>query len=263
MIPVLHGVWATSTSVLPPVSGYRLWLDASDGSTFTFSSGTSVSEWRDKSTNAYVFQQNTAANQPSRSGTKNSLSTVVFDGSNDYLVSTAAASTWKFLSDGSGATTFTVLLTPSSSVVDFYLSTAANSSLIGIANYVNTTGAILGASSSNGVAGGANIMYAESAISPATSTWYVHTAKYDQNNGTVANRVMSYTNAGAAATNAANKTPSTANPSYTLYIGTLAEDPTTYAFGGNLAEILIYPSVLNDTDRAAVRDYLNTKWAVY
>jgi len=47
------GFLATSAALAGPMTGgLELWLDANDAATFTFSSGNSVSEWRDKSGNA-------------------------------------------------------------------------------------------------------------------------------------------------------------------------------------------------------------------
>ena len=55
------------------------WWDASDASTFTFSSGAEVSQWRDKSGNARHFAQATAGNQPTRAVvTQNGLPGVTF-----------------------------------------------------------------------------------------------------------------------------------------------------------------------------------------
>lgn len=67
------------------------WWDSSDASTFTYSSGSVVSEWRDKSGNGRHFGQSDVSKQPSRSGTINGKATVVFDGTNDSMVSTAYA----------------------------------------------------------------------------------------------------------------------------------------------------------------------------
>jgi hypothetical protein len=70
------------------ISNLYLWLDADDASTFTYSSGTVVSQWNDKSANGYNATQATVANQPSR---VTSPSTgVKFDGSNDVLSTTAS-----------------------------------------------------------------------------------------------------------------------------------------------------------------------------
>ena len=64
---------AASGSFAPTdISGLRLWLDASDASTFTYSSGVIVSRWADKSGNANHANQSTGSLQPSRTGTINS-----------------------------------------------------------------------------------------------------------------------------------------------------------------------------------------------
>lgn len=68
------------------VSGLVLWLDPTDATTYTVSTG--VSEWRDKSGNGKHFAQTTGNNQPTLStiGGKTALS---FDGSNDHLLTTS------------------------------------------------------------------------------------------------------------------------------------------------------------------------------
>ena len=70
---------------LPVKNELVMWLDAADDTTFSYSSGTVVSQWRDKSGLNNHVSQATLANQPSRSTIKNSRKTVVFDGSNDNL----------------------------------------------------------------------------------------------------------------------------------------------------------------------------------
>ena len=51
---------------LPVKGGLVLWLDAADDTTFSYSSGTEVSQWRDKSGYNNHANQSTVANQPSR-----------------------------------------------------------------------------------------------------------------------------------------------------------------------------------------------------
>ena len=74
------------TTDLPVKNGLALWLDAADDTTFSYSSGTSVSQWRDKSGNNRHFFQATAGNQPSRSAVINSRKAIQFTAaSNKYL----------------------------------------------------------------------------------------------------------------------------------------------------------------------------------
>ena len=49
---------------LPVKDRLLLWLDAADDSTFSYSSGTEVSQWRDKSGNNFHANQATVGNQP-------------------------------------------------------------------------------------------------------------------------------------------------------------------------------------------------------
>ena len=70
-----------------PVAGASLWLDATNTSSFTFSSGSIVSQWSDLSGNGYHFTQATLANQPNRNGTQNGLSAVTFG--SDFLANTS------------------------------------------------------------------------------------------------------------------------------------------------------------------------------
>ena len=82
---------SSPTVVLPPLpvtSGLQVHLDAADSTTFSYSSGVSVSQWRDKSGNARHFSQATASLQPQRTGTQNGYSVVAFDGADDYMAST-------------------------------------------------------------------------------------------------------------------------------------------------------------------------------
>jgi hypothetical protein len=72
-----------------PVAGYEVWWDASDDASFTFSSGSTVSTWTDRSANAYVLGAWTGTTN--RNGTVNGLSTVLFTGAS-ALQSNLAAS---------------------------------------------------------------------------------------------------------------------------------------------------------------------------
>ena len=75
------------------VSTTEVWLDATDNDTITESSG-AVSQWTDKTSNAFTFDQATGANQPTvTSSVLNSLQGIVFDGASDRLVNTTLSIT--------------------------------------------------------------------------------------------------------------------------------------------------------------------------
>ena len=77
----LANKWGTPLPPPIPTTSLQLWLDADDASTFSYSSGALVSQWRDKSGRGTHLAQGTEYRQPSRSGTRNGRTTVMFDGS--------------------------------------------------------------------------------------------------------------------------------------------------------------------------------------
>jgi hypothetical protein len=263
----IHNVGAGGPT--SPVTGSKLWLDASDASTFSYSSGTLVSQWNDKSSNSYAFTQGTVGSQPSRSGTQNTLSTLVFDGSNDLLTSTAASSVWKFLHDGTGATVFVVAkqsytsnFSSAGEILNTY-GTIATSNIgagVELSRYSSSTSSQYLAQVNNGVA--SNYVY-NSLINATTGNQFaVATFNFDTNNATIANKLPGYLNSDSVNASAAPTwtTSSTANPSQTLLIG--CGISSINPFKGEVAEILIYTSILSTTDRNTNINYLRNKWGI-
>ena len=81
----------TQSFVPTQIPGCQLWFDAADTTTFSYSSGTTISEWRDKSKNAYSVIQGTVLNQPTLTTVaQNSLPGIQFSQST-YLYQTATA----------------------------------------------------------------------------------------------------------------------------------------------------------------------------
>jgi len=228
------------TTDLPVKDSLILWLDAADDTVFSYSSGTVVSQWRDKSgLNNHVIQP-TVANQPSRSTIKNSRKTVVFDGSNDNLYNTGnvfPSSTTNYTKiavvyQTSTATTGNVISSKTATVgsstahafyfsgttyiklwhdVDFVTSsTALNTNTLGIISgtYVNSTG--LGSLYVNGTASGT---------------------------GTAANR----------------------NIRQDIQIGGVID---CCFFTGEICEVLVFSKVLSTTELKQVHTYLGQKWGI-
>ena len=267
MSPIL-GITASQNYpriVNPPVTGYKVWLDASDTSTITSSSG-SVSQWTDKSVNAYAFTQATSTNQPT-TGTRtiNSKNVLDFDGTTDYLYSTAAISTWKFLH--STVSTIFIVSQPDVSADMALISTEAGStSRVGMYCYLPASGSKIEANCDKGSSG--NAVYASNtALTYNTSAMYT-TYKSDPANGTAASRIQISKNAGSfAGGNVATNAPSTADSENSLTIGCVLDlfggvrYPGSW-FNGNIAEILIYDSALSGGDITSTQSYLATKWGI-
>lgn len=69
-----------------PLANIQLWLDASDASTITLTSG-AVSNWADKSGNGIDFAQGTAMNRPIvQAAEQNGRDVIRFDGIDNYLI---------------------------------------------------------------------------------------------------------------------------------------------------------------------------------
>jgi hypothetical protein len=261
MSPIL-GILASSQKTGLPVAGANLWLDAANATSFAFSSGSVVSSWTDRTT-GLIFSQGTVANQPSRSGTQNGLPVVVWDGTNDQLVSTAAASQWTYLSNGSGSTTFSVVRSTQTAGRTFMatVSSLASSSIGYTQEFVAANGnfetSMYRGASGNVLINDSNAM--------TVNTFAIITAVQDPNNATTGNKLQVYKNQGAATNSTIVGTFATANtsaPSATLAFGGASGNPTTDPFKGDLAEIITYPSILGTTDRNLVITYLKAKWGL-
>lgn len=263
------GIYASQISgrlvVNPPVSGYKVWLDASDSTTITASSG-SVSQWTDKSANAYTFTQATGSYQPT-TGTrsisgKNALD---FDGTSDWLYSTAAISTWKFLH--STQSTIFIVSQPDVSADMTLISTEAGStSRVGMYCYLPASGSKIQAYCDKGSSG--NAVYASNtALTYSTSAMYT-TYKSDPANGTAANRIQISKNGGSfAGGNVATNAPSTADSENSLTIGCVLDLFNGVRYPGSwmnglIAEILIYDSALTSQQIIDTNSYLATKWGI-
>jgi len=249
MIGAITAGLFSPTSGQLPVSGAALWLDASDANTFTFSSGSRVSEWRDKSGNARNMTQATSTYQPNRTATQNSLSAVKMRESSVKYFMRNTSYNW-----ANSAFTMLCVVRPLVGEYTAYLSQDASAHLQ------------LGQDPST------PSVLAISRISQATAT----------SNLTLANNTtgqITYKSAGVSSgTVVVQIYKSKVAASSTITLGSLSTQAVTmiggsrsdlaptiadfYGDGGFLCELIVYPSQLNDTDRNAVEDYLIAKWGL-
>lgn len=238
----------------------KLWLDASDTSTISVS-GSDVTQWTDKSTNAYTFTQATAAYRP-QSGTRTQNSRNVIDwGTNDRLVSTNSAGTWKFLHDGTDHTIFFAFKSDANGSTQFVLNTNNGSSAnVGMQGY-KTSADAWGHFITRGVSGSLVVSNSTANSSLGTAFDYIAILN-DPDNATAANRSDIRIKQGSAIkNNAAANAVSTSDPIATLSIGDYL-DGDNRAFDGMVAEIIIYTSVLSASNLLSVQQYLARKWNV-
>jgi len=220
-----------------PLAGYSLWLDASDATTFSFSSGSFVSQWRDKSGNTYHFDQVTAAFQPERqSNIQNSLPSVYFNADN------LSNNSWNWST--SAFTVVAVVKNRNTPSFDGIISRGVLNSLqLGYDNANKYAISRIGAATSstnltNTSSNSDVIVYKSAGILAGVVTTDVY------KNGTAATSSVVVSSVIAGGPNILGATRD----------GGL--DPIV----GYISEVLIYPSQLSDTDRNTVEAYLKTKW---
>lgn len=229
MIGVVASSYAPAVAGWAPtdIAGCQLWLDADDAATFTYSSGVVVSQWDDKSGNGRHVSQGTVANQPSRNGTQNGRTTVVFDGTNDVLAganqSAQASQTWFFVMQDTG-TQFQSGQFCRWGNIRFDRNNDASETLtfskIGVVNHA--TGQAIG------------------------SAWNVWT-------WSIATNVMTLYKDGASLYTSGSNAINTSSAAFTV-------GAASSYFRGEMAEVIVYSTALSGTDRQAVEDYLSAKW---
>ena len=244
-IAAIHG---TGVAVSPqPISGYSLWLDAADPDVFTYSSGTIVSQWNDKSANAYNFTQSTVGSQPSRNATQNGLSAVTFGS--------------KFMGNGSlnwGSSASTVFVVAEE---DKTLGTTFQNLVTTGTGSNNEWGyGII----DNTIPGGLGDTLAIFKIGQGYSSF--GTAMTNGNADVLAFKTAGISAGTVIASGYKNGTAVTTQPatlsSTTSAIGIQIGANSTggESYFGTMCEIILYPSQLSDVDRNLVEAYLKTKW---
>jgi hypothetical protein len=246
----LYGIAAevdSTPTTTPPVAGYTCWLDSSDPSSFTYSSGTLVSQWNDKSGNGYHFTQGTSGYQPNRISTirQNNYPVVTFAG--DFLANSSinwgASNSTLFLvtkEDKIAGTGYQNLFTTGTGATGqwgYGISDAGAGDKIGIFDILQ------GFTAFNSVASTANadiLAFTSAGISSGsvTSNLFV--------NGT------------ADSLNPRTQTSTTSAAGALLGAANTANEP----FYGYFCEVLLYPSQLSNTDRNSVEAYLKSKWGI-
>jgi hypothetical protein len=244
---------------ITPVAGYFTWLDAADTSTIT-KSGSAVSQWTDKSANAFAFTQATSAYKPDSGLDTQNGKNVLTWGVNDRLVNTAASSNWKFLHYDTGTIFVAFKQTVAGNSAGIMQTNGASSVQTGFYIFHQATSKIQHqvSFSSSG-----NTVVNNNTDNNAVDTNFTYlTILSDPRNATAANRSDIRVKQGSAIknntqTNAAANT----NPTNTLSIGDY-QDAGGIAINGTVGEIIIYNSILSAGDILLNQQYLANKWGV-
>jgi hypothetical protein len=227
------------TGITLPVSGASLWLDASDATTFTFSSGTVVSQWNDKSGNGRNFAQATVANQPTRNTNIQNGYAGVIGTANDVL---STSYNWV----NSAFTVFLVVKPSSTSGFMGWMGshTTTGCPALGTANTTGEYSLFRTGISTNPSNLVATLSNADVAVWKSSGV----------SGGTVSSTI--YKNGTQSSTNPGYSSSGTGTIATLFASSTGLDDPCT----GYLFEVIVYPSQLSDIDRNKVEGYLRAKW---
>lgn len=261
---MLNNIAAISgTGVVPftpaSIANLKAWYDAADTATISLS-GSAVTQWNDKSANAFNLTQGTSARRPqSGVNTLNSLNVITFDG-NDVLQAATAAN-WTFLNNLGGATVFfTALYDTSAAQTMIFDTSTSTTGAIGVTTFRGSSDK-LGAFVVFG--SGGNYVSLDSNLQTLTdSTAFYWSMKLDNSNATAANRIKVSVNGGAeSGANTSTGVASVLAPAQPLFLGSY-DSAGSQGFQGRIAEIIMYSGILSAPDIASVNAYLASKWAI-
>ena len=233
---------------LPVKNGLVMWLDAADDTTFSYSSGTNVSQWRDKSGNNFHANQSTTGQQPLRNTTNNSRKSVFFN----------AASRLDYMTISSGIS----LPTDASIFIIYKPSAQVYNYAVLIDNYHGLGGAYgfviqrVNNLSQFYYANGNGSTFVDASASPWTYT----------------DNVIQLLSLNKSSSTATPYISGTAQTSRTVFANT-AQYTTGLAIGywgngggrfynGDMCEILIFNRSLSSTEMKQVHTYLGQKWGI-
>jgi hypothetical protein len=234
------------------ISNCSLWLDAADTTTIS-SSGGSISQWRDKSSNALVLSQATSANQPTLGPLLNNLQTIQFT-TTQSLVSTSnlltnPAQTW-----------FTIFNAYNNTNTNrFFINHSSNISITGGEYFFGGNGTIwANIKSGNLSLQRAIIDNVGLGVSPFNSGQWYNTNIVDSNSTTDINSYSFRIDGTSRAISilAPNSNILTGTANINLFINNLAS-ANVY-----LSEIIFYNTALSIAQVQQVEGYLAWKWGL-
>lgn len=224
------------------ITGLRLWMDATDTSSMTFSSGSNISQWRDKSG---LSNHATATGSPVLTG--NSI--------NDYpaiVTSSGQHFTGPTSVTGTTLTVFAVAKTTRTlpnNGLDQRLVSLVNGANVDYGRADSVIALFNQGSGSSSITTWRLSSVAGSVI--ATNTPFQVVSKYDGTNGFI------WEDGSLGGSSASSGTFG-----ITKYgIGNQA-NPTSENWNGSIGEVLIYNTALTDTQRQLVEGYLAWKWGL-
>jgi hypothetical protein len=242
-------------------------LDTTSLLSFVGSNDGHVSIFYDQSGNAYNFEQTTLDYQPKivSAGsllTKNSKPTVVFDGLSDYMSISSSLSSFSFLHK-TGKSFISVVGYNRVANDGFILcnnnETSAN---IGYSLFTLTTSNVRNFTT-NGNSGLATVSNLTVTNPLTTNSLFLINDETDNGNATALNRSKIYVNNGSALSlNVLTNSPSTANATADLTIGSKSGSAKFKYYDGGISQLIIY-NTDQSSNRAGISSNINSFYSIY
>ena len=214
------------------IAGCAMWLDAADSSSFTFSSGTTISQWNDKSGSANNFTVTTGT------------TTLITDGGVNVV---------NFPSGGSTMTSSSsITLTTNHSV---FIVTKLISNTFGF-GYLLSCPALKPSDNAQGVSGDYSIRYNTSLITPSTGNG--GDIFYNNTGGYYANGTLS----GVPTATSYHMLNGRFSQGGTTQIALSFGGVYGRYFVGTVAEVILFSQVLTTAQRQQIEGYLAWKWGL-
>lgn len=227
--------WKITSTISSPtsVTGCTLWLDGNDASTITYSTGTNISQWADKSGNNYHAVQATAARQPTYDSTTKGVN--FLQSSVQFMTSSAP---------------YTGSANSECIYIVFKQTNAANADLIGTTDtargrQLRTQGSRLV------IYNGATLSLSGTQLLNTTNTYIVEFVN-------ITGRCL--TNINKAANGTSGKI-AFASGTWTQVIGG-ATTSGAVSYDGQIYEMVIFNRALTGDERLSMMNYLFTKWNI-
>ncbi len=230
------------STTLPVKQNLTLWLDASDSTTFTFSTGSVISQWRDKSGNNNHAGANGANATPTR-GLYNSRNAALFVRSSTQSLSCGSMSSLEGI--------------PEITVICVGYTTADNS--IFVAKHAGGTGGSWYVARINSTTGrwmtiNNSASRVDQAFSATLGSLSIVSTQYQSSISTQSTYVT------GTSTGTASQTGLLQSAGQALLIGNYAGND--WALNGAIHEILIYTRALTLKELKLIHTYLGLKWGL-
>jgi hypothetical protein len=241
-LPASAQKYAGSGSFTPTsIAGCQLWLDAADTSSMSFSSGSNINQWRDKSG---LTNHATGVNSPVLSGNAISTYQAVTSTTNQYFTGSTSVT-------GTTVTVFSIAKTTRT-----LPNASSDQRLVSLANGANVdygrADGVIALFNQGGTSSIATWRLSSVAASGITqNVAFQAVCKYDGTTGYIWKDGTSGGSSASSGTFAVTK----------YGIGNQA-NPTAEYWIGSIGEVLIYNVALGDTPRQQIEGYLAWKWGL-